>query len=92
MLARAVDGGIPATWVTGDAVYGQHYRLRKALENRGMSYVLAVPTSQRVIGKTTMSIIGRENRADALIQSLPATAWRTRWPGASLERPSADRD
>ncbi len=81
MLARAIDGGVPASWVTGDAVYGQHYRLRKALEDRGMSYVLAVPTSQRVIAKTTASIIGTEYRADALIQALPATAWRTRSAG-----------
>lgn len=81
MLARAIDGGVPASWATGDAVYGQYYRLRKALEDRGMSYVLAVPTSQRVIAKTTASILGREYRADALIQSLPATAWRTRSAG-----------
>ncbi len=81
MLARAIDGGVPASWVTGDAVYGQYYRLRKALEDRGMSYVLAVPTSQRVIAKTKASIIGTEYRADALIQALPATAWRTRSAG-----------
>lgn len=81
MLARAIDGGVPASWVTGDAVYGQYYRLRKSLEDRGMSYVLAVPSSQRVIAKTTTSILGKEYRADALIQALPATAWRTRSAG-----------
>ncbi len=82
MLARAIDGGVPASWVTGDAVYGQHYRLRHTLEQRGMNYVLAAPSSQRVIAKTTGSIIGRQYRADALIEALPATAWRTRSAGA----------
>jgi SRSO17 transposase len=81
MLARAIDGGVPASWVTGDAVYGQHYRLRASLEDRGMSYVLAIPSSQHVIAKTTTSILGREYRADALIAALPGTAWRTRSAG-----------
>ncbi|MFT4213369.1 MAG: IS701 family transposase [Microbacterium sp.] len=81
MLARAIDGGVPASWVTGDAVYGQYYRLRKSLEDRGMSYVLAVPASQRVIAKAGASIIGTEYRADALIAALPATVWRTRSAG-----------
>lgn len=81
MLARAIDGGVPASWVTGDAVYGQHYRLRASLEDRGMSYVLAIPSSQHVIAKTTASIFGREYRVDVLIAELPATAWRTRSAG-----------
>lgn len=81
MLARAIDGGVPASWVTGDAVYGQHYRLRKNLEDRDMSYVLAVPSNQHVIAKTTASISGGEYRADALVRGLPATAWRTRSAG-----------
>lgn len=82
MLARALDAGVPARWVTGDAVYGQYYKLRKALEDRGVFYVLAVPMNQRVIAKTTTSTPGGEWRADELIASLPATAWRTRTAGA----------
>ncbi len=81
MLARAIDGGVPASWVTGDAVYGQHYRLRSSLEDRGVWYVLAVPSSQHVIAKTTASVSGGEYRADALTAALPATAWRTRSAG-----------
>lgn len=34
-LARALDAGVPARWVTGDAVYGQSHKLRKAFEDRG---------------------------------------------------------
>jgi SRSO17 transposase len=40
MLARALDAGVPARWVTGDAVYGQYYKLRKALEDRACSMSL----------------------------------------------------
>ena len=81
MLARALDAGVPARWVTGDSVYGQYYKLRKALEDRGVFYVLAVPMNQRVIAKTTVSIPGGQWRADELIIALPATAWRTRSAG-----------
>jgi SRSO17 transposase len=81
MLARALDAGVPARWVTGDSVYGQYYKLRKALEDRGVFYVLAVPMNQRVIAKTTASIPGGQWRADELIATLPATAWRTRSAG-----------
>lgn len=81
MLARALDAGVPARWVTGDAVYGQYYKLRKALEDRGVFYVLAVPMNQRVIAKKTASVPGGESRADDLITALPATAWRTRSAG-----------
>lgn len=31
---RALDTGVPARWVTGDAVYGQYCKLRKTLEDR----------------------------------------------------------
>ena len=73
--------GVTARWVTGDAVYGQYYKLRQALEDRNVFYVLAVPVTQRVIAKT--GALGAEWRADALIAALPATAWRTRTAGAS---------
>ncbi len=82
MISRAIDAGVAASWVTGDAVYGQHYRLRKSLEDRAMSYVLALPAHQRVIATSPASIIGREYRAVALIAALPASAWRTRSAGA----------
>ncbi|XAS69618.1 IS701 family transposase [Micrococcaceae bacterium Sec5.7] len=79
MIIRALDAGVPAAWVTGDAVYGQHAKLRKSLEDRGVSYVLAVPMNQRVIAKT--GALGTEHRADELIASLSGRAWRTRSAG-----------
>ena len=45
LLERALDAGIPATWVTADEVYGADSRLRRALETRGQRYVLAVASN-----------------------------------------------
>jgi SRSO17 transposase len=45
MLTRALDAGVPAGWVAGEEVYGQHCGLRLALEERGMADVLAVPVT-----------------------------------------------
>lgn len=79
MIERALDAGVPAGWVTGDAVYGQHSGLRRALEEHGLSYVLAVPMNQRVIAKAPG--LGVEFRADGLIASLSGRSWRTRSAG-----------
>jgi SRSO17 transposase len=46
LLMRALDGGAPAPWVTGDEVYGADPHLRK-LDQRGVGYVLAVPAATR---------------------------------------------
>ena len=59
MIARALEAGVPAGWVTGDEVYGQHARLRMMLEERLMPYVLAVAVNQRVIA----TVAGRIARA-----------------------------
>src|SRR4029450_10179062 len=40
MLERALDAGVPASWVTADAVYGQDPALRGWLGGRGMAHVL----------------------------------------------------
>jgi SRSO17 transposase len=36
MLTRALDAGVPASWVTGDEVYGADPRLRAELETRSI--------------------------------------------------------
>ena len=82
MLTRVLDAGVPAGWVTGDEVDGQHFRLRRMLEERGMPYVLAVPVSQRVIARN----VG-ELRADALAARLPAQAWKKISAGAGAKGP-----
>lgn len=75
MLRRALDGGVPASWVTADAVYGQHEGLRTFLQSRQMSYVLAIATSQRLlaqIGDDPPSKV----RADVLAATLPPQAFK----------------
>jgi SRSO17 transposase len=34
MLARACDAAVPAAWVAGDSVYGEHRPLREWLAER----------------------------------------------------------
>ena len=43
MISRALDARTPAGWVAGDEVYGADPGLRAGLQERGVSYVLAVP-------------------------------------------------
>ena len=70
MLARALDAGVPAAWVTGDEVYGADPGLRAELEARGLGYVLAVACDHPVV------VGGASRRVDALAASVPARAWQ----------------
>lgn len=70
LLMRALDGGAPAPWVTGDEVYGADPHLRRELDQRGVGYVLAVACSHPV---TTAA---GERRADELAAGLPRQAWQ----------------
>jgi len=70
MLARALDAGVPASWVTGDEVYGADPGLRAALEACGIGYVLAVACDHSV------RAAGGTWRADALLNRVPARAWQ----------------
>lgn len=42
LISAALDAGVPCRWVLADALYGSDSRLRRMLEGRGRSYVLAV--------------------------------------------------
>jgi SRSO17 transposase len=46
MLKRAVDAGVPASWVTGDEVYGSDRKLRLWLEQQDLSHVLAIKSNE----------------------------------------------
>ena len=85
MIARALDADVPAGWVTGDEVYGQHSRLRMMLEESQMPYVLAVPVNQHVIATVQGKLT--ELRADALAARLPAQAWKKISAGAGSKGP-----
>jgi SRSO17 transposase len=69
MIERAVDAGIPAKWVTADAVYGSDYHFRFALESQGLGYVVGVRTD------FTVWVGFRPMRVKALLAEVPATAW-----------------
>ncbi|MEU8110449.1 IS701 family transposase [Nonomuraea muscovyensis] len=47
MVLAALKAGVQAAWVTGDEVYGQDPRLRAALEEHRMGYVLAIAGNRR---------------------------------------------
>jgi SRSO17 transposase len=81
MLGRAIDGGLPARWVTADEAYGQDSKFRLWLQQRRMSYVLAVACSQKVPTE------GGSARADALAASAPALAWKRRSCGDGAKGP-----
>jgi hypothetical protein len=42
MIERTLDAGAPVGWVAADEVYGNNSKLRVWLEERRLSYVLAV--------------------------------------------------
>jgi SRSO17 transposase len=85
MLTRALDAGVPAGWVTGDEVYGQHSGLRLSLEERGMPYVLAVPVNQHTIATPGGRIA--QCRVDALSAAVPEPDWQRLSAGAGAKGP-----
>jgi SRSO17 transposase len=82
MIARTLDAGVLARWVTADEVYGADPGVRGELERRRVGYVLAVARDYRV--PTAAGPI----RADMLTLQLPRRAWQplSAGPGAKGER------
>ncbi|NWN88512.1 MAG: IS701 family transposase, partial [Micrococcaceae bacterium] len=80
MIERVLDADVPAQWVTGDTVYGANHGLRERLQARRMHYVLAVPKNHTVTMPSS-STLGVEARADEVIATLDARAWRERTAG-----------
>uniref|UniRef100_UPI003F493C77 IS701 family transposase n=1 Tax=Nonomuraea sp. CA-252377 TaxID=3240003 RepID=UPI003F493C77 len=73
MLARALEAGVPASWVTADEAYGMDFKFRRFLEERHLSYVVAVPKNQW-IGKAW----GGQIHADTATAQAPPEAWKRR--------------
>ena len=69
LLARALVAGVPATWVTGDSVYGDHRPLRRWLEAQPQAYVLAVS------GKEYVGLGTQQRQVKTLLASLPEEGW-----------------
>jgi len=85
MLARALDAGVPASWVTADEAYGQDHKFRAFLEQRRISYVVAVPCSQSTGPGTGYGNTG--SRADVLAASAPQNAWKRLSAGDGAKGP-----
>ena len=73
MITGAAGTGIPFAWVAADEVYGRSSKLRRACEEAGKGYVLAVP-----VNFTVTLPSGRKATAAAVAAMVPQTAWETR--------------
>jgi SRSO17 transposase len=81
MIERAVAAGVPARWVTADAVYGSDYHFRITLETRGLGYVVGVRTDFAVC-------VGfRQVRVRDLLAEVPAGGWHRVSCGAGAKGP-----
>ncbi|RPK59439.1 hypothetical protein EES42_35975 [Streptomyces sp. ADI95-17] len=76
MIGRALDAGVPASWVAGDEVYGGNPHLRTALEKRQVGYVLTVARDHQITTRAG------KLRADTLVKRLPRRAWQKLSAGA----------
>ena len=81
MIARALEAGTPAAWVTADEVYGQDPHLRAELGRRGLGYVPAVASTCRIITGTGPC------PAAGLARRLPARAWQRIPAGPGVKGP-----
>ncbi len=80
MIGEALDTGVPCAFVLADAVYGSDSGLRRMLEERGQSYVLAVRSNHTLRFLTPAG----------LIQTDSPTVWKTR-PGRPMPPARAAR-
>jgi SRSO17 transposase len=69
MLQRAFEADVPAQWIIADTVYGMTRGLRRWLEKRERSYVMAVTASKGVYHE------GRQRQVRKVAQGLPEESW-----------------
>lgn len=70
MIAAALEAGVPARWITADAVYGSDYPFRQEIEDRGLGYVVGVRTDQAVWAGL------RQVRVKSLLAEVPDDGWQ----------------
>jgi SRSO17 transposase len=86
LIERALDDGVPARWVVADAVYGSDGTLRRALEERGQAYVLAVRSNETATTWPPDGVPGQV-RVAAVAAAVPADAWQRRSCGDGAQGP-----
>lgn len=79
MLMRACEGGLEASWVTADEVYGSDSKFRQLLEKQGIGYVLAVTSQQHLF------LSGCYDRVDAHTREIPQRRWKKLSCGAGTK-------
>jgi SRSO17 transposase len=83
MIRAALDAGMSASWVSCDEVYGNDPAFRAGLEDRQLSYVLAVACDHRVPidgGRVRL-------RADEVAAGLTEACWQRRSAGPGSKGP-----
>ena len=73
MLERAVESGVPFSWVTGDEVYGSDRNLRLWLEREGIPHVLAIKSNEKLWALTEKGPL--QVRADRLASQIEESGW-----------------
>jgi SRSO17 transposase len=81
MLEQMLDSGLPAAWVTGDTVYGNHHPLRAYLEERRQTYALAVACKERV------EVQGTSKRVDQVARDMAREDWQELSAGMGSKGP-----
>ena len=85
MLSRALAAGIPAAWVTGDAIYGSDRRLRLWLEEQGVPHVLAIRSNEPLWATTHRG--PAQVAAAKLAEGIPPDEWRSLSAGNGAKGP-----
>jgi SRSO17 transposase len=75
MLERALDAGVPASWVTADEVYGGSPALRGWLEERHLPYVLAVKCTELLAAPDSDGRVGPRTSVEQLAAGVSAEQW-----------------
>ena len=70
MIARALDAGVPARWVTGDSVYGNDGKWRRWLEEHRVAHVLGVS------GNHYIWMGFQQQPVAAVARQVPRKAWQ----------------
>jgi SRSO17 transposase len=81
MVDRAMAAGVPAKWVTADAVYGADYHFRAGIEGHGLGYVVGVRADFCVWRRL------RQVRVRSLVEEVPADGWHRLSCGAGAKGP-----
>jgi SRSO17 transposase len=79
MITDALDAGVPASWVTGDEVYGADSALRSACRGHGIGYVLAVACNHHIVAAGC--------RVDELVTAATRFGWQRLSAGEGSKGP-----